>query len=148
MKGRKSKSESKKSDTKLSVNTAPAKSSKRKAAVDPNKPKRPASAFFVFLEDFRKQFKEKNPNNKLVSAVGKAAGSKWKAMSDAEKAPYVSKSEQRKKDYEKNMDAYNKKLARGTNASENELESDKSRSEANDEEDEGSEGSGEVEDSE
>ncbi|XP_059642771.1 HMG1/2-like protein isoform X2 [Cornus florida] len=100
-------------------------------------------------EEFRKQFKEKNPNNKSVSVVGKAGGVKWKSMSDAEKAPYVSKADKRKKDYKKNMDAYNKKLAQGTNASEDKNEeSDKSRSEANDEDDEGSEGSGEVEDSE
>ncbi|XP_059637030.1 high mobility group B protein 3-like [Cornus florida] len=149
MKGRKSKTESKKSDSKLSVKTRPTKSSKGKAAVDPNKPKRPATAFFVFMEEFRKQFKEKNPNNKSVPVVGKAGGAKWKSMSDAEKAPHVSKANKRKKDYEKNMDAYNKKLAQGTNASEDENEeSDKSRSEANDEDDERSEGSGEVEDSE
>ncbi|GJU01018.1 HMG1/2-like protein [Tanacetum coccineum] len=46
---------------------APAK--KAKEAKDPNKPKRPASAFFVFMEDFRKQYKEKHPNNKSVSVV-------------------------------------------------------------------------------
>uniref|UniRef100_A0A6N2MJX9 HMG box domain-containing protein n=1 Tax=Salix viminalis TaxID=40686 RepID=A0A6N2MJX9_SALVM len=47
----------------------------RKAAKDPNKPKRPASAFF--MEDFRKQYKEAHLNNKFVAAVGKAGGDKW-----------------------------------------------------------------------
>ncbi|KAF5958058.1 hypothetical protein HYC85_005283 [Camellia sinensis] len=42
---------------------------KGKAAKDPNKPKRPASAFFVFMEEFRKTYKEKHPNNKSVAAV-------------------------------------------------------------------------------
>lgn len=71
---------------------------KGKPTKDPNKPKRPASAFFVFMygayfccnpfcsiiyfvlrvnfvsffirrEDFRKTYKEKHPNNKSVSAV-------------------------------------------------------------------------------
>ncbi|KVH87907.1 Helicase, C-terminal [Cynara cardunculus var. scolymus] len=56
---------------------------KGKAVKDPNKPKRPASAFFLFMEEFRKQFKEENPGNKSVAAVGKAGGAKWKTMSDS-----------------------------------------------------------------
>ncbi|KDO47714.1 hypothetical protein CISIN_1g030283mg [Citrus sinensis] len=55
----------------------------KKAKKDPNKPKRPPSAFFVFLEEFRKTFKKENPNVTAVSAVGKAAGGKWKSMSPA-----------------------------------------------------------------
>jgi len=67
------------------------KSSKRQAKKpksakkDPNKPKRPPSAFFVFLEEFRKEYKKEHPEVKAVSAVGKAGGEKWKSMSDAEK---------------------------------------------------------------
>ncbi|XP_047317640.1 HMG1/2-like protein isoform X1 [Impatiens glandulifera] len=139
MKGGKSKTEAKKPDSRLSVKkgkggggTAKAapKRPVKGAAKDPNKPKRPPSAFFVFMEDFRKQYKEKHPNNKSVAAVGKAAGDKWKSLSDAEKAPYISKAEKRKVDYNKSMDAYNKKLAGGTGE---EDESDKSKSEVNDE---------------
>ncbi|XP_071732004.1 high mobility group B protein 3-like isoform X2 [Rutidosis leptorrhynchoides] len=134
MKGGKS---TKKADTKLTVKkSAP----KAKGAKDPNKPKRPASAFFVFMEEFRKQFKEENPGNKSVAAVGKAGGAAWKAMSESDKAPYVAKAEKRKKEYEKTMAAYNKK-ADGPNEEE---DSDKSKSEVNDEDDE--EGSDEDED--
>ncbi|CAN0909731.1 High mobility group B protein 1 [Linum grandiflorum] len=79
------------------------------AAKDPNKPKRPATAFFVFLEEFRKVYKQQHPNNKAVSAVGKAGGEKWKSMSGAEKAPYESKAANRKSEYEKLVKAYNKK---------------------------------------
>ncbi|KAG6765436.1 hypothetical protein POTOM_029478 [Populus tomentosa] len=50
---------------------------------DPNKPKRPPSSFFVFLEEFRKIYKQEHPNMKAVSAVGKAGGEKWKSMSAA-----------------------------------------------------------------
>ncbi|KAI3949719.1 hypothetical protein MKX01_040936 [Papaver californicum] len=154
MKGAKSKSDTTKNADKLSVkrkviaNDAGGRktSKKEKAVKDPNKPKRPASAFFVFMEDFRTQFKEKHPNNKSVSVVGKAGGDKWKSLSDAEKAPYVAKAEKRKVEYNKTMDAYNKKLARGSNADEEEEEeSDKSKSEVNDEDDE-EEGSDEEED--
>lgn len=141
MKGGKSKASTpKKADSKLSVKKKPAggdRAAKKpaKAAKDPNKPKRPASAFFVFMEEFRKTYKEKHPNNKSVSVVGKAGGDKWKSMSDAEKAPYVAKAEKRKTEYNKSMQAYNKKLAEGNDAEEEE-ESDKSKSEINDEDDE------------
>lgn len=117
---------------------APAK--KGKPAKDPNKPKRPPSAFFVFMEEFRVTYKQKHPQNKSVAAVGKAGGEKWKSLTDAEKAPYIQKAEKRKADYEKSMNTYNKKLAEG-NKEEEEEESDKSRSEVNDEDDE--DGSGE-----
>ncbi|KAF8396933.1 hypothetical protein HHK36_018568 [Tetracentron sinense] len=79
------------------------------AKKDPNKPKRPPSAFFVFLEEFRKTFKRDHPNVKAVSAVGKAGGEKWKSLSNAEKAPYEAKAAKRKSEYEKLMTAYNKK---------------------------------------
>ncbi|CAI0415815.1 unnamed protein product [Linum tenue] len=82
---------------------------KQASAKDPNKPKRPASAFFVFLEEFRKVYKEENPNVKAVSAVGKAGGEKWKSLSSEEKAPYEAKAAKRKSDYQKLMNAYNKK---------------------------------------
>ncbi|XP_024962634.1 HMG1/2-like protein [Cynara cardunculus var. scolymus] len=79
-KGGKSSGGTRKADTKLAVKKTQAKG---KAVKDPNKPKRPASAFFLFMEEFRKQFKEENPGNKSVAAVGKAGGAKWKTMSDS-----------------------------------------------------------------
>ncbi|KAL8151850.1 hypothetical protein V2J09_021658 [Rumex salicifolius] len=126
MKGGKAKAGAK--DTKLSVKKS------TKAQKDPNKPKRPPSAFFVFMEDFRKTYKEKHPNNKSVAAVGKAAGEKWKSMTETDKAPFVETAEKRKKEYEKTMVAYNKKLAGQSDDAEE--ESDKSKSEVNDEDDE------------
>ncbi|KAH9710622.1 High mobility group B protein 4 [Citrus sinensis] len=143
MKGGRSKADAVGTDSKLKSKGARAgkRTAKPKAAKDPNKPKRPPSAFFVFMEEFRKQFKEAHPNNKSVATVGKAAGEKWKSMSEDEKAPFVERAEKRKSDYNKNMQDYNKQLADGVNAAE-ENESDKSKSEVNDEDDE--EGSGEV----
>ncbi|XP_059642612.1 HMG1/2-like protein [Cornus florida] len=137
MKGGRSKTETKRTDTKLTVKKGQAK--KAKPAKDPNKPKRPPSAFFVFMEDFRKQYKEKHPNNKSVAAVGKAGGDKWKSFSEADKAPYLAKAEKRKTDYNKNILAYNKKLAE-------EEESEKSKSEVQDDEDEEDESGEEDED--
>ncbi|CAL5192289.1 unnamed protein product [Lathyrus oleraceus] len=107
------------------------KPKKEKAKKDPNKPKRPPSAFFVFLEDFRKTFKAENPNVKAVSAVGKAGGEKWKSLTKAEKAPYEAKAAKRKVEYEKLMNAYNNKAA--SSVEDDEEESDKSKSEVNNE---------------
>ncbi|XP_041000572.1 high mobility group B protein 3-like isoform X2 [Juglans microcarpa x Juglans regia] len=97
---------------------------------DPNKPKRPATAFFVFLEEFRKTYKEEHPNEKAVSVVGKAGGGKWKSMSAAEKSPYEVKAAQKKSDYEKLMIAYNKKQE-----SVDDDEGEQSKSAPNDEDD-------------
>ncbi|GLT94528.1 hypothetical protein SLE2022_122650 [Rubroshorea leprosula] len=149
MKGGKSKSDTK--STKLSVNKKGAATTKApkksgKAAKDPNKPKRPASAFFVFMEEFREQYKKEHPKNKSVAAVGKAGGDKWKSLSEAEKGPYVAKAEKRKVEYEKNMKAYNKRQAEGPKADEEE-ESEKSVSEVNDDEDD-EDGSAEEDDDE
>ncbi|KAH0868737.1 hypothetical protein HID58_075759 [Brassica napus] len=130
MKGGNSKSDSR--NSKLSVNKKPTKASKA-AAKDPNKPKRPASAFFVFMEDFRQTYKKEHPSNKSVAAVGKAGGEKWKSLSDSEKAPYVAKADKRKVEYEKTMKAYNKKLEEGPKGDEE--SDDKSVSEVSEEED-------------
>ncbi|XP_041018560.1 HMG1/2-like protein isoform X2 [Juglans microcarpa x Juglans regia] len=148
MKGGKSKADTRKTDSRLkSKDAGVGKRQSKKAAKDPNKPKRPASAFFVFMEEFRKIYAKEHPNNKAVSAVGKAGGEKWKSMSESEKAPFVAKAEKRKTEYNKNMQAYNKKLAGGGNGADDE-ESDKSKSEVNDEEEEDESGEEEDEDEE
>ncbi|KAG0516339.1 hypothetical protein BDA96_10G353500 [Sorghum bicolor] len=153
MKGAKSKGAAK-ADAKLAVKSKgaekPAKGRKGKAGKDPNKPKRAPSAFFVFMEEFRKEFKEKNPKNKSVAAVGKAAGDRWKSLSESDKAPYVAKANKLKLEYNKAIAAYNKgestaaakKAPAKEEEEEDEEESDKSKSEVNDEDDD--EGSDEV----
>ncbi|KAM0946957.1 putative chromatin remodeling & transcriptional activation HMG family [Dioscorea sansibarensis] len=149
MKGGKSKAEAKKADSKLSVKKKEVKPKpkpvkKEKAGKDPNKPKRPPSAFFVFMEEFRKSYKEKNPHVNKVAVIGKAGGEKWKSLSTAEKAPYEARAAKLKTEYGKKMDAYNKQAESGNNAADEEEEtSDKSKSEINDDDDEES---GEEED--
>ncbi|CAL1378807.1 unnamed protein product [Linum trigynum] len=105
----------------------------KKAKKDPNKPKRPPTAFFVFLEEFRKTFKKENPNANAVSAVGKAGGQKWREMSAAEKAPYEAKAGKKKDEYGKLMDAYNNKKESDAVHGD---DSDRSKSEVNDDDEE------------
>ncbi|KAG9132336.1 hypothetical protein Leryth_013007 [Lithospermum erythrorhizon] len=130
MTGARSKASTRGNDSKLAVKNKPAK--KAKAVKDPNKPKRPPSAFFVFMEDFRQEYKAKHPNNKAVSAVGKAGGERWKSLTDEEKAPYIAKADKRKADYEKTIQAYNRKAGEAAE------ESDKSKSEVEDDDEDGS----------
>jgi high mobility group protein B1 len=154
MKGAKSKGVAR-ADAKLAVKSKgaekpAARGRKGKAGKDPNKPKRAPSAFFVFMAEFRQEFKEKNPKNKSVAAVGKAAGDRWKSLTDAAKAPYIAKANKLKAEYNKAIAAYNngestaaatkKKAPARDEEEEDEEESDKSKSEVHDEDDdEGSE---------
>ncbi|KAK1416676.1 hypothetical protein QVD17_25791 [Tagetes erecta] len=74
---------------------------------DPGAPKRPPTAFFVFMDEFRKDYKENFPDNKSVSVVAKQGGAKWKSMSDAEKAPYVAMAATKKAEYGNVMKQHN-----------------------------------------
>ncbi|KAE8010735.1 hypothetical protein FH972_007076 [Carpinus fangiana] len=147
MKGGKAKADTRKTDSRLRSKTAATgKKPSKKAAKDPNKPKRPASAFFVFMEEFRKQYAKEHPNNKAVSAVTNFSDSDPHVFIYIDKAPYVAKAEKRKTEYNKTMQAYNKKLAEGGNGADE--ESDKSKSEVNDEDEEDESGEEEDDDDE
>ncbi|KAJ4778309.1 high mobility group B3 [Rhynchospora pubera] len=73
----------------------------KKSNESSSKRKRPPTAFFVFMEDFRKEYKEANPDNKSVALVSKEGGEKWKSMTEEEKKPYIEKAAELKAEYEK-----------------------------------------------
>ncbi|KAK3141784.1 hypothetical protein QOZ80_4BG0338290 [Eleusine coracana subsp. coracana] len=110
-------------------------SGKRKAAGGVGKPKRGLTPFFAFLAEFRPKYMEEHPDVKGVAAVTKAAGEKWRSMSDEEKAKYGGS----KKQDDKPSKPANKKESTSskkakTDAEEEEAEgSDKSKSEVEDE---------------
>ncbi|MED6110975.1 hypothetical protein PIB30_117842 [Stylosanthes scabra] len=110
-------SQAKKSERKRSKSSEPkakrSKVEKTKKEKDPNKPKRPPTAFFVFMDDFRKTFKEANPDSKDVKRVGKEGGEKWRSMTDEEKKPYLDKAAELKAEYGKAMESYNAAEAEG-----------------------------------
>ncbi|KAF5765062.1 putative chromatin remodeling & transcriptional activation HMG family [Helianthus annuus] len=72
---------------------------KSKKEKDPSEPKRPPTTFFLFMEDFRKTYKEANPDNKKVSLVAKEGGEKWKSMT--EEKSYVERAIELKEKYQK-----------------------------------------------
>merc|ERR550519_1293948 len=75
---------------------------------DSDKPKRPQTAYFIFLADFRKKMAGKKlPEGQKVPSL---AGEKWRTMSDKEKEPYVKEEAKEKAKYEEVMKEYRKKM--------------------------------------
>ncbi|KAM7262842.1 hypothetical protein ACFE04_000525 [Oxalis oulophora] len=85
----------------------------KKAKNGTNGLKRPATAFFIFMDDFRKEYKEANPDAKGVKEVAKQGGEKWRNLSDEEKKVYQDKAAELKAEYTKALE---------NNAAENEEE--------------------------
>ncbi|KAB2624039.1 high mobility group B protein 7-like [Pyrus ussuriensis x Pyrus communis] len=83
----------------------PKMSKRAKKDKDPNAPKRPLTAFFLFLDDFRKSYKEANPDSKGVKTVTREGGEKWKSMTDEEKKPYVDKAAELKQEYKRALES-------------------------------------------
>ncbi|KAG2316746.1 hypothetical protein Bca4012_067588 [Brassica carinata] len=81
-----------------------AKDEKNKKSSTVNKPKRPLTAFFIFMNDFRKTFKEENPSSN-VKDVAKQGGEKWKSLTEEEKKVYLDKAAELKAEYNKSLES-------------------------------------------
>jgi len=79
---------------------------------DPNAPKRPPSAFFVFCSDHRPRIKEENPGIG-IGDIAKKLGELWATQSTKDKAPYVAKAQKLKEKYEEARAAYQAKGGSG-----------------------------------
>ncbi|ORX60417.1 hypothetical protein DM01DRAFT_1332570 [Hesseltinella vesiculosa] len=66
---------------------------------DPNAPKRGLSAYMFFSQANRDKVKAESPNASF-GELGKILGEKWRAMSDAQKKPYIEMAEKDKARYE------------------------------------------------
>lgn len=74
---------------------------------DPNEPKRPPSAFLLFMEDFRRDHRKANPNSKGGAAqLSKEGGDKWRSMSDEDKVSFGKKCNDMKEEYQKALQIY------------------------------------------
>ncbi|WVZ69362.1 hypothetical protein U9M48_018159 [Paspalum notatum var. saurae] len=76
---------------------------------DPLAPKKPPTAFFFYMEDFRKTYKQENPSVKSMQEVGKACGEKWNKMAFEEKVKYYDIATQKRAEFDKAMIEYKKK---------------------------------------
>lgn len=77
------------------------------------KPKKPPTAFFYFLEDFRKEFQEQNPDVRSMRDIGKACGEKWKIMTYEEKVHYYDIATEKRREFDRAMTYFNKKKEGG-----------------------------------
>merc|ERR1719471_1533305 len=65
---------------------------KKPFRADPNAPKRPTSAYMLYAASVRNEIVKANPDME-VAAVMKEQAVWWKALSDADRAPWVKKAE-------------------------------------------------------
>ncbi|CAM4485081.1 hypothetical protein PO909_015393 [Leuciscus waleckii] len=83
----------------------------KKQKKDPNAPKRPPSAFFVFCSDHRPKVKGDHPGIS-IGDIAKKLGEMWSKLSPKEKSPYEQKAMKLKEKYEKDVAAYRAKGAK------------------------------------
>ncbi|CAI5762936.1 FACT complex subunit SSRP1 isoform X1 [Podarcis lilfordi] len=81
------------------------KPSESKKGKDPNAPKRPLSAYMLWLNANRDKIRADSPGMS-VTDVSKKAGELWKGMSKEKKEEWDRKAEDAKRDYEKAMKDY------------------------------------------
>ncbi|KAI4295413.1 hypothetical protein L6164_035461 [Bauhinia variegata] len=86
---------------------------KNQKKLESKKPKKPPTAFFYFLEDFRKQFQEENPDVKSMRDIGKACGEKWKTMTYEEKVQYYDMATEKRAEFDRAMIEFNKRMESG-----------------------------------
>lgn len=86
------------------------KNKKKNEDVDPNKPKKPASSFFLFCKDARKSLAEEHPgiNNSTLTAH---ISLKWKELGEEERQMYNGKAAELMEAYKKEVEEYNKTKA-------------------------------------
>ena len=60
----------------------------KKAAKDPNAPKRPTNAYMRYAADVRVEVRAAQPEGTQMSEVAKVIGAQWKELSADDKAPY------------------------------------------------------------
>merc|ERR1712072_980420 len=83
------------------------KKKKSKKPKDKNAPKRPSSAYFLFMQENREEFKKENPTAGIAQ-LGKIAGQKWRELSEVEKSSFVSQALKLREAYQIKLAEYKK----------------------------------------
>merc|ERR1719333_1528977 len=90
------------------VQEAKLKDSKKPFRKDENAPKRPLSAYFIWMNEVGRPAYTKAHPDADIGTVGKALGEEWKGMSDKAKKPFQDKAEKAKKTYQAALEKYQK----------------------------------------
>lgn len=99
-------------DREMKTYVPPRGAKKGKKKKDPNAPKRPPSAFFVFCSEHRPKIKEEHPGIS-IGDIAKKLGEKWATLTPKEKAPYEAQAAKLKEKYEKEVAAYRARSGSG-----------------------------------
>merc|ERR1712141_574734 len=81
------------------------KGKKQKRKKDPNAPKRPMTAFFLFCADRRDGLRQQYPDDR-IGDIAKKLGTAWAACGPRAKSQYEATAAAQKADYQRAMDAY------------------------------------------
>lgn len=83
------------------------KKQKEEKNVDPNKPRKPASSYFLFSKEARKNVLQERPgiNNSTLNAL---VSLKWKELNEQERQIWNEKAAEAKEVYKKELEEYNK----------------------------------------
>ena len=90
----------------LLINDNLSKKKKKGGTKDPNKPRKPASAYIHFTNSYRDMIKEQNPNASL-GEISKMLGGIWQELESNDKLPFEKKYEEDKNRYKEEMNRYN-----------------------------------------
>jgi len=77
----------------------------QKKKKDPNAPKQPLSAYFIFSTEERLKVKDENPNYSICE-VAKELGRRWAEMDPAIKQRYQQRAEEERQKYDVDMASY------------------------------------------
>ena len=77
----------------------------QKKKKDPNAPKQPLSAYFLFSQEERLKVKAKHPNYSICE-IAKELGRRWADMNPEIKQHYLQKAEEGRQKYDQEMAAY------------------------------------------
>tara|TARA_Y100000590_G_C15351076_1_gene875199 strand:- start:357 stop:773 length:417 start_codon:yes stop_codon:yes gene_type:complete len=84
---------------------------KMKAPKDPDRPKRPMTAFMYFCNKYRPNLikKARKTGKVNIGAIAKALGKLWAKQTDLQKKPFQELAVKAKEDYEHRINEYNEK---------------------------------------
>ncbi|CAO2622741.1 High mobility group protein B1 (Fragment) [Lemmus lemmus] len=113
----------------------PPKGETKKKFKDPNAPKRPPSAFFLFCSEYRPKIKGEHPGLS-IGDVAKKLGEMWNNTAADDKQPYEKKAAKLKEKYEKDIAAYRAKAEKSKKKKEEEDDEEDEEDEEEEEEEE------------
>jgi len=102
----------------LSPSSSISKEKKSRRKKNPDAPKRPPSAFFLFKKEKKQDIMDTLTDEGVlptVKVIAKKAGELWRALSPEEKSPYVKQYEALKVIYEENKKIYLERASSGNN---------------------------------